>query len=1501
MNYEKYIGLPYKELGRDVTGIDCWGLVRLFYKQELGIDLPSYADLYTSSRDPDLPATIESHKDSWLLSDTADIGDVCLFNIYGEPLHVGIYIGNNKFIHARDGKDSVVESLDSTQWSKRFQGFYKYTPKLLELVGSPHPLKTSVVHEKAVVGDTVLELTKYIKQKYTISDKIESRLVVLINGNHVPQDQWAQTKLNAGDSVAYKILAEGNGGRMLLMAAVMIAAVMTGQIYGAEIATALGTSQAVGTALVTMTVNMVGMALVNAIAPIRTPDPNAAGTPRGLNLFSGSSNQINRFGSIPVVLGRMRVTGVHGATPYIDTLTDTTLMNMLIVWGFGPLTIEDLRIGVNPIQNYYDKEFAQNIPGPVHLYGYAGEDDTEFNKIYGGDVEQANVSAVELVNNTEDGNPWQNVALANPCSELGIAFSFPEGMRQLVTSGEGAGNINTATAYVEVQVRKYDTDPATNEYAWESATPYNLLSYNNTAQSGVVYGIDKILGKLSIRRTGYVVDTPLYKDYAICLTPGGGYAVLEGAGYDTYGEAIADDILELYHNNTYGSLIGTDNNFSKTPVIPASYIKMYSFTMYEGAIYQIPQYGNQEDPNLVTSYVTTLVSYLSSYDHIGLEFESTQKTDGGTVYATQIKVKTGRIYNTLLDNNAQGTVEAVFDSRELLSSSVIVPGSYSGWSGILKTFGVWAADVAGQAPLTFSAVKNNVVFKYSGYYLITGSADDEGAVYIDNRPALLMSNPAYASEMTNMMYVEAGTYPVRVTGKNSGGLAAVAAKITYQSTGGLNNLPKPSTILAFGEPGFYNKRRDAFNFVYRIKNLPRAKYEIRVRRINSDVIEPTNNVRNFHKVQLFSVTGYDYNYVEADGTIVPIRPIKDLPGSGTNKAYLARTAIRIQSTNKANGTVDGVNAVVQTMCKVWDSSTQTWKPNTATSNPAALFRYVLTHPANAYRIEESEVASRIDLVAIQEWYEFCRTHNPPLEYNSVMTNTQSVMDVLRDICAAGLASPNYVDGKWTVVVDKPRSYVTQYFTPHNSWGFEATKLLPRIPHAFRVSFANKNKAYQPDERIVYNYGYNSSTASVFEELHLPGVTDPDQAVFMARWHLAQIKLRPERYTINTDFEYLVCNRGDLVRVTHDVPLWGTGSGRIKSISGNVLELTEPVQLNPAKQYQIRIRTNTGSSVVLAIASVNTAGLYDTITATVSIPLSVESDNLFMLGEVGHETQQLVVLSIETSSNTSARITLMDYSSEIYTADLTDLLIFDPNISGVSNPIVRSTITKAPTITGVTTDDALSEEISSGTYQNVTIVSFANSPNLTVEATRVQLQCVVGNSELEDSSPASTVYTNKESGSFTVTGLRSMTMYKFRARYVNSTGTIVGPWSDIFYATVTGKTINRAIVNTVDLSMDSTYLIAKVTDMSNKPTNFKTYEYRFYKDTGTEDFWDLDPVTNNIYIVQSLAEARLNLLDIPQPRISAAGITYRVACRALDTNNNYSSDSALGTIVVTTIT
>ena len=236
-------------------------------------------------------------------------------------------------------------------------------------------------------------------------------------------------------------------------------------------------------------------------------------------------------------------------------------------------------------------------------------------------------------------------------------------------------------------------------------------------------------------------------------------------------------------------------------------------------------------------------------------------------------------------------------------------------------------------------------------------------------------------------------------------------------------------------------------------------------------------------------------------------------------------------------------------------------------------------------------------------------------------------------------------GKYSVIQDKPRTSITQHFTPHNSWGFEGSKALPKLPHAFRVTFINEEKGFQPDEYIVYNDGYNAGNATLFEGMSLPGVTKPALVHKHARFHLAQIKLRPETYVINTDLEHLVCNRGDLVKVVHDVPMFGIASSRVgNKLSSTQLQLDEDLPMQAGKQYTIRIRNNDGGSIVRTVQSKSSDGYYNIIDLTT--PLGVNeglANNLVLFGEMNQESADLIVLGIETNANLTARLTLLSLS------------------------------------------------------------------------------------------------------------------------------------------------------------------------------------------------------------------------------------------------------------------
>ena len=1519
MKYNKYIGLPYASNGRDESGIDCWGLVRLFYKQEYNIELPSYTEEYSGAYDTRILDMMDIYKNNWAQVQQPEVGSVIVFNILGEPFHVGIYVGEDKFIHARDGMDSVVESVNSPRWTKRIEGYYKYsTQASTVLAGKPHPFKNTNYTEVVIAGSTLADVSQNLIDTYKISNYFAKKLILFLDGIKVPQSEWSNVRVQAGQNIVYKVVPEGKESfRMIAMIALMVVAAQ----FGAPVGVELGLSETVvvggvettvatttGKIVGTMAINMAGMALINAAFPIRPLTGKDPGSSAPVNAFSGAANQANRYGAIPVVLGKMRVTAMLGAVPYVETLTDTSLLHLSLVWGFGPLEVEDIRVGAKTLSEvYYTSQatMGQDTPVPVTLLGTPQEvlDGTvdRFDKLYPTDVEQQ-FPQIELVNNSTDGNPPAVITLADYAEDIDIAFTFPEGMRRISTKD---GKISDATCGVQIRLRKE------GETAWSTLPAYHLGNYAAPTPGDAAY--KTTIGSAPYYNNGTEELQALYRWYVFAMSPGGGIEVFSGAATDVQNANPSPWLVTLYTQSSYASFVGTNNNtILRLPTIPNGYVKLHTIC-FLGTTY-LPESTVSHLANTATTTIEGL-ALTSVIKAVQLDSSGVPVTDSdGSFLPTPdytVTIGAGRIVNSSL---AAGTAQLVFSSAQL--PGVTPPSGvakWRNWNQFLKDYGVWGSG-ADLASVSFDKTAASVTFPYTGYYEIWGVADDEGSILIDNARLITLPKNGYGSIAKTWFYAEAGSvHSVRMKASNSqGGNAAAALGIWYTANAGLNIASSMANELIFGRDGFFSQRKDAFNFVYKMRGLPRAKYSIQVLRTNDDVTEKEEDpdYRYYSKVILYAVTGYNKQTLNSNNQLVPIRVVKNPPN-----CYLARTFIKLQSTNKINGSLEGVNALVQTKANVLNRQTNDWKTLDVTNNPAALFLYVLMHPANAYRVADNiiDAANYIDLNALAEWFTYCQpmiysggkytrdTTKPWLSYNAVLTSVTSVMDVLKDICSAGKASPNYIDGKWTVVIDKPRSNVVQHFTPHNSWGFESTKILPRIPDAFRITIADEEKGYQANEYRVYNFGKNESNAELFEEISLPGVTNFAQAKHIAQWHMAQLKLRPEMYSLNVDFEYLVCNRGDVVRVTHDVPLWGNGSGRIKACqTGSAsITLTEEIYLESGKPYNIRVRTNSGASVLKPLTAITTTGYYNSITLTSVLTSgdNINPDDLFMLGEVSKESQELVVLSIESSSNISAKLTLADYSPQIYTADLSGYLAYNSNVTSVANYLVSSIISEAPTIVSVNSDSAISEQITNGTFTNTAIISYTNSNKLSASAERVQLQVIPGDVMFDTASPS--YYANKDSSSITVQQLTSGIIYKARARYTNTSANIVGPWSETYWFTNGGKTLSGSIAPLLSLDLDNTFIVVKP-DAALQTADFDTYEYRLYKDTGVEDFWELDLTTNNIKVKKEKGEARFDLREQPRPRLSAAGVTYRVACRALDKQGNYSTESTLGTIVVKTI-
>lgn len=133
--FSKYINLRFKYKGRDLSGVDCFGLVYLILKNEKQIELSEYdysIKWYLEGKN--YIVDIKNDLQTWSSIDIEQIRpfDVILF--YASPKriivnHMGLYIGEEKFIHISEDHNSRVERIND-HWISRIYSIMRYSKEV---------------------------------------------------------------------------------------------------------------------------------------------------------------------------------------------------------------------------------------------------------------------------------------------------------------------------------------------------------------------------------------------------------------------------------------------------------------------------------------------------------------------------------------------------------------------------------------------------------------------------------------------------------------------------------------------------------------------------------------------------------------------------------------------------------------------------------------------------------------------------------------------------------------------------------------------------------------------------------------------------------------------------------------------------------------------------------------------------------------------------------------------------------------------------------------------------------------------------------------------------------------------------------------------------------------------------------------------------------------------------------------------------------------------------
>jgi cell wall-associated NlpC family hydrolase len=136
------IGVDYRYGGSNPEhGLDCSGLVRYVFQEVVGVSLPRTAREMARLGGRVAPGDLQA-------------GDLVFFNTRSSPFsHVGIYLGDDRFIHAphRGGEVEIV-TMSQRYWQQRYDGARRLVAFVPELISSaqaaaadPAPVRTDAV------------------------------------------------------------------------------------------------------------------------------------------------------------------------------------------------------------------------------------------------------------------------------------------------------------------------------------------------------------------------------------------------------------------------------------------------------------------------------------------------------------------------------------------------------------------------------------------------------------------------------------------------------------------------------------------------------------------------------------------------------------------------------------------------------------------------------------------------------------------------------------------------------------------------------------------------------------------------------------------------------------------------------------------------------------------------------------------------------------------------------------------------------------------------------------------------------------------------------------------------------------------------------------------------------------------------------------------------------------------------------------------------------------
>jgi predicted phage tail protein len=377
-------------------------------------------------------------------------------------------------------------------------------------------------------------------------------------------------------------------------------------------------------------------------------------------------------------------------------------------------------------------------------------------------------------------------------------------------------------------------------------------------------------------------------------------------------------------------------------------------------------------------------------------------------------------------------------------------------------------------------------------------------------------------------------------------------------------------------------------------------YQIRVTKLS-----PVNTTTNFSDISVESV-----GEINIDPLIFPGLAVVDAT---------MRASEQLSSSTELSGIYNGrlikipsnYNPVTKVYNGIWDGTFSV----AVSANPAWVAYDIVSNARyglNAY----ADV--QLDKWSTYAFGRHCDTYG--FTYNDYVQEPRSVEELIEYVCAvAGGRWVDFDNGYSTIIFDSPTDGATAIFAPENVQDGLFTYSFSDITtrkNDVTVSFINPDIGWVEDRRRVYDPADVTKFGRNPEEFIAVGCTNEPEAIRRARLRLVTGLTEKGLVSFRTNRQGLYVNPYDIILICDGVTASGL-SGRVKTTSGQILELRDPIFLEPGFNYTISLQKVVAGKLAIETLPLGTArGLLTSLQLASAPTSAVAPETVFAINTTG---------------------------------------------------------------------------------------------------------------------------------------------------------------------------------------------------------------------------------------------------------------------------------------------